>query len=56
MGKQWDPYEYMNSRQAWLQFIATNNSTQSDKYMRAVDDLTDVDATRVTDIEPVPVF
>lgn len=56
MGKQWDPYEYMDARQAWLQFIATNNSTQSDKYMRAVDDLTDVDATRVTDIEPVPVF
>jgi len=56
MGKQWDPYEYMDARQAWLQFIATNNSTQSDKYMRAIDDLTDVDATRVTDIEPVPVF
>ena len=56
MEKQWDPYQYMNSRQAWTQFIATNNSAQSDKYMRAIDDLTDVDTTRVTDIEPVPVY
>jgi len=56
MAKEWDPYQYMNSRQAWMQFIATNNSTQSDKYMRAIDDITDVDTTRVTDIEPVPVY
>lgn len=56
MGKEWDPYQYMNARQAWMQFIATNNSSQSDKYMHAIDDLTDVDTTRVTDIEPVPVF
>lgn len=56
IGKGWDPYEYMNARQAWMQFIATNNSTQSDKYMKPIDDLTDVDTTRVTDIEPVPVY
>lgn len=56
IGKGWDPYEYMNSRQAWMQFIATNNSTQTDKYMKPIDDLTDVDTTRVTDIEPVPVY
>jgi hypothetical protein len=56
MAQGWDPYKYMNARQAWMQFIATNNSSQSDKYMKAVDDLTDVDTTRVTDIEPVPVY
>lgn len=56
MDKGWDPYKHMNARQAWMQFIATNNSSQSDKYMKAIDDLTDVDTTRVTDIEPVPVY
>jgi hypothetical protein len=56
MDKGWDPYKHMNARQAWMQFIATNNSSQSDKYMKAVDDLTDVNTTRVTDIEAVPVY
>lgn len=51
--KEWDPYAHQRSRQAYMQFIATNFSSKSDKYMEAIDDLDDVDATCLNEVEPV---
>lgn len=39
LAKQWDPYEHMRSRQAWMQFLATNFSARSDRHMRPISSL-----------------
>lgn len=51
--KEWDPYAHQRSRQAYMQFIATNFSSKSDKYMEAIDDLDDVDPRCLNEVEPV---
>lgn len=51
--KEWDPYAHQRSRQAYMQFIATNFSSKSDKYMEAIDDLDDVDPQCLNEVEPV---
>jgi hypothetical protein len=51
--KEWDPYAHQRARQAYLQLLATNFSSKSDKYMEAIDDLDDVDAQCLNEVEPV---
>lgn len=51
--KEWDPYAHQRARQAYLQLLSTNFSSKSDKYMEAIDDLDDVDAQCLNEVEPV---
>lgn len=53
MAKEWNPYEHMQARQAYMQFIATNFSSKSDKYMKPISDLEDVDPRCLNEVEPV---
>ena len=53
LDKEWNPYEHQRARQAYMQFISTNFSNKSDKYMEAIDDIDDVDPVCLNEIEPV---
>lgn len=53
LDKEWNPYEHQRARQAYMQFIATNFSSKSDKYMEAIDDIDDVDPVCINEVEPV---
>jgi len=52
LGKEWDPYQHMRARQAYLQFISANFSDKSDPYMEAIEDLDDVNVSCVSEIQP----
>jgi len=56
LDKEWNPYEHQRARQAYMQFISTNFSSKSDKYMEAIDDIDDIDPVCVNEIEPVLSF
>jgi len=54
MAKEWNPYEHMRGRQAYMQFLSTNlASSRRDPYTRPIDDLNDVDLRCLSEIEPV---
>lgn len=39
LAKEWDPYEHIKARQAWMQFLSTNFSARSDRHMRPISSL-----------------
>lgn len=52
LNKDPNPYEFMNARQAWIQFISTNWDGRKDPYTRAVSSLDEVDTRCTNEIEP----
>lgn len=56
LAKEWDPYAHMRARQAWMQFIAADFSSRSDKYMKPIDDLDAVDTRCLNEVEPVALY
>ena len=45
MAKEWDPYEHQKARQAWMQFLSTNSSAISDRYMKPISSVADAGKT-----------
>lgn len=48
-GKEWNPYEHMHARQAWMQFISRDFSSRKDKYCREINSIEEVVCTTPSD-------
>lgn len=54
--KEWNPYEHMRARQAWMQFLSQNMSGLSDQHTRPIDSLDAVDVRCANTVEPLAMY
>ena len=51
INREWNPYEHMQSRQKYMQFLSSNLQSRSDQYMKPIHSLSDIKCTPRNEVE-----